>query len=154
MNDNTSMVITNDNNKGMPQNRAQRRAMAKLQKKQNKMIMNYIKRHPEAIKVDLDEKKIEELEKEEEANLTMSETNEENVMTSGYVHVGEVEPIDMSQVETISSKERGQRAKTNPIDEVCDYDGCGLIDSNIIENEAETTSSNFTPVKKNNVVKN
>lgn len=151
MNDNTSMTITNDN-KNMPQNRAQRRAMAKLQKKRNKMIMNYIKKHPEAVKVELDEQKIEELEKEE-TNLTISETNEDNVMTSGYVHVGEVEPIDMSQVETISNN-RGQRIQTNPIDEVCDYDGWGLIDSEIIEGETEITSSNFTPVKKNNVVKN
>ena len=151
MNDNTPMTITNDN-KNMPQNRAQRRAMAKLQKKQNKMIMNYIKKHPEAVKVELDEEKIEALEKEE-ANLTISETNEEKVLTSGYVQVGEVEPIDMSQVETISNN-RGQRIKTNPIDEVCDYDGCGLIDSEIIESETETTSSNFTPVKKNKVVKN
>ena len=150
MNDNTSMTITNDN-KNMPQNRAQRRAMAKLQKKRNKMIMNYIKKHPEAVKVELDEQKIEELEKEE-ANLTISETNKDDVMTSGYVHVGEVEPIDMSQVETISNN-RGQRIKTNPIDEVCDYDGCGLIDSEIIESETETTSSNFTPVKKHDVVK-
>lgn len=153
MNDNTSMTITNDN-KNMPQNRAQRRAMAKLQKKQNKMIMNYIKKHPEAVKFELDEDKIAELENEE-ANLSIElEGKEQDVMTSGYVQVGEPQPIDLSEVETISSNNRGQRIKTNPIDEVCDYDDCGLINSDIIENETETTSSIFAPVKKNNVVKN
>lgn len=142
MNDNTSMTITNDN-KNMPQNRAQRRAMAKLQKKRNKMIMNYIKKHPEAVKVELDEKKIEELENEE-ANLTIKETTEEDVMTSGYVQVGEPQPVDLSQVETISSNDRGHRIELEPVDEVCDMN----------EDEKNSTTTNFTPVKKNNVVKN
>jgi septum formation topological specificity factor MinE len=142
MNDNTSMTITNDN-KNMPQNRAQRRAMAKLQKKRNKMIMNYIKKHPEAVKVELDEKKIEELENEE-ANLTIKETTEEDVMTSGYVQVGEPQSVDLSQVETISSNDRGHRIELEPVDEVCDMN----------EDEKNSTTTNFTPVKKNTVVKN
>ena len=117
MNDNTSNVTTTNNeSKFQPQNRAQRRAMAKLQKKQNKMIMNYIKKHPEAIKVELDEKKIEELEKEE-ANLTISETNEKTVVTSEDMKVGEVESIN---------NDRGHRVKMNPVDEACDSDGWGF----------------------------
>ena len=44
----------------IPMNRAQRRAEAKRQKKQMKKIQEYIKKHPEAIKVELDEEKIKE----------------------------------------------------------------------------------------------
>lgn len=139
-----------------PKNRAERRAMEKrnkkLQKKQQKMIMDYIKRHPEAVKVELDEEKIEELENEE-ANLTNEVNNEDDVMTSGYIHVGEVQPFDSSQVETISSNDRGHRIDMNPIDEACDFDSCGLVDSDLIKDEKKSTTTNFTPVVKTNVVK-
>ena len=144
MSDNTSMEFTTTNNQnGLPLNRAQRRAMEKRRKKQNKMIMNYIKKHPEAVKVELDEKKIEDLENEE-ANLTIKETTEEDVMTSGYVQVGEPQPVDLSQVEIISSNDRGHRIELEPVDEVCDMN----------EDEKNSTTTNFAPVKKNNVVKN
>ena len=43
-----------------PRNRAERRAWAKIQKKQMKQIQEYIKRHPEALQVDLDEETIKE----------------------------------------------------------------------------------------------
>ena len=63
-----------------PVNRAQRRAMKKQQKKTqrkyNKMLMNYIKRHPEAIKFDIDEDKIAELETEA-ANIQYETEREE-----------------------------------------------------------------------------
>lgn len=53
-----------------PMNRAQRRAMEKKRKraqtKQNRMIANYIKKHPEAIQFNIDEDKIAELENSEE----------------------------------------------------------------------------------------
>jgi hypothetical protein len=62
-----------------PQNRAQRRAMEKrskkIQAKQNRMIKNYIAKHPEAIKVELDEEKIEALEKEESNEKNKKETD-------------------------------------------------------------------------------
>lgn len=45
----------------IPMNRAQRRAEAKRQKKQMKKIQEYIKRHPEAVKIELDEEKIKEV---------------------------------------------------------------------------------------------
>ena len=142
MSDNTSIVTTNNNTTSKPLNRAQRRAMEKRRKKQNKMIMNYIKKHPEAVKIELDEKKIEELENEE-ANLTIKEATEEDVMTSGYVQVGEPQSVDLSQVETISSNDRGHRIELEPVDEVCDMN----------EDEKKSTITNFTPVKKHDVVK-
>ena len=142
MSDNTSTVTTSNNTTSKPLNRAQRRAMEKRRKKQNKMIMNYIKKHPEAVKVELDEKKIEELENEE-ANLTIKEATKEDVMTSGYVQVGEPQPIDLSQMETISSNDRGHRIELEPVDEVCDMN----------EDEKNSTATNFTPVKKHDVVK-
>ena len=43
-----------------PRNRAERRKMAKLQKKQIKKVEEYIKRHPEAMEVLLDEEAIKE----------------------------------------------------------------------------------------------
>lgn len=52
-----------------PSNRAQRRAMEKrnkkIQAKQQKRIMDYIKKHPEAIKIELDENKLAEIEEQE-----------------------------------------------------------------------------------------
>lgn len=62
------------NNGEIPQatNRAQRRAMAKREKKaqskQKKRIIDYIRRHPEAVKVELDEDKIAEIEGQEEVS--------------------------------------------------------------------------------------
>lgn len=59
----------------MPQamNRAQRRAMAKrenkIQSKQKKRIMDYIKKHPEAVKIELDEEKIAEVEEQEQQSV-------------------------------------------------------------------------------------
>ena len=43
-----------------PRNRAERRARAKMEKKMLKQIQDYIKKHPEAVKVDLDEDAIKE----------------------------------------------------------------------------------------------
>ena len=43
-----------------PRNRAERRARAKMEKKMLKQIQDYIKKHPEAVKVDLDENAIKE----------------------------------------------------------------------------------------------
>ena len=62
----------------IPMNRAQRRAEAKKQKKQMKKIQEYLKRHPEAIKVELDEDKIKE------AGLT-----DKDVITVGGTSIGE-----------------------------------------------------------------
>jgi hypothetical protein len=53
-------------NKTIPKkNRAQRRAEEKAMKKRYKKIMNYIKHHPEAVKVELDEEAIKEVEAKE-----------------------------------------------------------------------------------------
>ena len=60
-------------------NRAQRRAEAKRQKKQMKKIQEYIKRHPESIKVELDEDKIKE------AGLT-----DKDIVTVGGTAIGDV----------------------------------------------------------------
>ena len=53
-------------------NRAQRRAQKKMDAKRNKqlqmMMSRYIAKHPEAIKVDLDENTISELESQEKEN--------------------------------------------------------------------------------------
>ena len=68
---NEKILETIVDNGEMPQamNRAQRRAMAKremkAQSKQKKRIMDYIKIHPEAVKVELDEEKIAEIEEQE-----------------------------------------------------------------------------------------
>lgn len=60
-------------------NRAQRRAEAKRQKKQMKKIQEYIKRHPNAVKVELDEDKIKE------AGLT-----DKDIVTVGGTTIGDV----------------------------------------------------------------
>lgn len=43
-----------------PRNRAERRARAKMEKKMIQKIKEYVKNHPEAFKVDLDEEAIKE----------------------------------------------------------------------------------------------
>lgn len=70
--DNTFEIISNNGEIPQASNRAQRRAMAKrekkVQSKQKKRIIDYIRRHPEAVKIELDEEKIAEVETQEEAN--------------------------------------------------------------------------------------
>ena len=56
-----------------PQNRKQKRLMAKKQRRNQKLlekrVMDYIRKHPEAIKFDIDEDKVKEVEaKENEEN--------------------------------------------------------------------------------------
>ena len=56
-----------------PQNRKQKRLMAKKQRRNQKIlekrVMDYIRKHPEAIKFDIDEDKVKEVEaKENEEN--------------------------------------------------------------------------------------
>lgn len=56
-----------------PQNRKQKRLMAKKQRRNQKLlekrVMDYIRKHPEAIKFDIDEDKVKEAEaKENEEN--------------------------------------------------------------------------------------
>ena len=93
----------------MPMNRAQRRAMEKKKKraqtKQNRMIANYIKRHPEAIQFNIDEDKIAEIE---------NETETDNVMTSGFV---QLEGATNNGLEFVTTTNRGKRELINPIDE-------------------------------------
>ena len=59
-----------------PQNRKQKRLMAKKQRRNQKIlekrVMDYIRKHPEAIKFDIDEDKVKEVEAKE------NEENEEN----------------------------------------------------------------------------
>lgn len=57
-----------------PQNRKQKRLMAKKQRRNQKLlekrVMDYIRKHPEAIKFDIDEDKVKEIEaKENEENI-------------------------------------------------------------------------------------
>lgn len=71
--DGTYSVVTEDTNTTntteVKMNRAQRRAQAKMEKKRMSKIKQYIRRHPESVKVELDEDKIQELEeKEKEIN--------------------------------------------------------------------------------------
>lgn len=79
-----------------PMNRAQRRAMEKKRKraqtKQNRMIANYIKRHPEAIQFNIDEDKVAEIENK-------TEENKDN------------------ELEAVTTAVRGNRVSINPIDE-------------------------------------
>ena len=75
----TYSVVTEDTNATntteVKMNRAQRRTQAKMEKKRMSKIKQYIRRHPEAVKVELDEDKIQELEeKEKEANNVGDET--------------------------------------------------------------------------------
>lgn len=86
----------------MPMNRAQRRAMEKKKKraltKQNRMIANYIKKHPEAIKFDIDEDTIAEIESSEE------ETNRGNRILTKPIDEACVMPEEDVQ-EVILNKE-------------------------------------------------
>ena len=92
-----------------PMNRAQRRAMAtkrkRAQTKQNRMIANYIKRHPETIQFNIDEDKVAEIE---------NKTEEENLMTSGFV---QLESDKDNELEAVTTAVRGNRVSINPIDE-------------------------------------
>lgn len=114
-----------------PSNRAQRRAMAKrnkkIQAKQQKRIMDYIKKHPEAIKVELDEDKISELEKEEAfvTGMTMLDKNGEPIVSGGEF------------VTTVS-----KRIENEPIDEVCP----------LTEEEKNSVIANLKPITKTNIV--
>lgn len=89
-----------------PQNRAQRRAMEKrnrkLQKKQQNRIMNYINRHPEAIKVELDEDKIAEIEDVFVTGMSVTDKNEEPI-------------VNVSDYETTV----GSRATMGIVDDAC-----------------------------------
>ena len=55
-----------------PKNRKQKRLLAKKQRRNQKLlekrVMNYIRKHPEAIKFDIDEDKIREVEEENKEN--------------------------------------------------------------------------------------
>ena len=69
----TYSVVTEDTNTTntteVKMNRAQRRAQAKKEKKRMSKIRQYIRNHPEAVKIELDEDKIQEIEeKEKKAN--------------------------------------------------------------------------------------
>ena len=67
--ENTFEIVQNNGEIPQAMNRAQRRAMAKREKKaqsqQKRRIMDYIKKHPEAVKIELDEEKIAEVEEQE-----------------------------------------------------------------------------------------
>lgn len=67
--------IIEQNNSMKPTNRKQRRALEKKNKKQEKRLQKYLVRHPEAIKIELDEEAVKKVEEEERiANeLSMSE---------------------------------------------------------------------------------
>lgn len=53
-----------------PQNRKQKRMMEKRQRRNQKLlekrVMDYIRKHPEAIKIELDEDKVKEVESQQE----------------------------------------------------------------------------------------
>ena len=92
-----------------PMNRAQRRAMEKKRKraqtKQNRMIANYIKRHPEAIQFNIEEDKVAEIE---------NKTEEESLMTSGFMQLEEDKD---NELEAVTTAVRGNRVSISPIDE-------------------------------------
>ena len=74
-------LIAEQNNNRTPMNRKQRRAMEKKNKKQEKKLQKYLERHPEAMKIELDEeaiKKVEEQEKlAQEQEIEIVSTGEE-----------------------------------------------------------------------------
>ena len=84
--------IINQNNAAQPMNRKQRRALEKQNKLRERKLQKYLERHPEAIKIELDEeavKKVEEEEKNKANQLSMAEAlkqssiagnNEEDVL--------------------------------------------------------------------------
>lgn len=100
-----------------PLNRAQRRAMKKQQKKTqrkyNKMLMNYIKKHPEAIKFDVDEDKIAELEAEAE-NIQYETDKEEKAIKNAMGKSLLTEPID-DKMEDEVKKDTNVKSILNPV---------------------------------------
>lgn len=64
-------------------NRKQRRALEKENKKQEKRLQNYLKHHPEAIKIELDEEAVKKVEEEEKKTKFVS--MEEAMRTSNVV---------------------------------------------------------------------
>jgi hypothetical protein len=78
-------LIAEQNNNRTPMNRKQRRAMEKKNKKQEKKLQKYLERHPEAMKIELDEeaiKKVEEQEKlAQEQEIEIVSTGEERFVS-------------------------------------------------------------------------
>ena len=58
-------ILEKQNNDIKPMNRAQRRAMAKKNKKREKQFQRYLINHPEAVKIELDEEAVKKVEEEE-----------------------------------------------------------------------------------------
>ena len=57
--------LVQQNNPSMAMNRKQRRALEKKNKIQEKKLQKYLERHPEAIKIELDEEAVQKVEEEE-----------------------------------------------------------------------------------------
>lgn len=122
--DNTFEIISNNGEIPQASNRAQRRAMAKrekkVQSKQKKRIIDYIRRHPEAVKIELDEEKIAEIEEQE------------------ISPVGK--RVDMNLIDEACDIEPVNVLETEEAQEV------------IEEVTNEVNKFNFTPVPKTNVI--
>ena len=111
-------------------NRAQRRAMAKREKKaqskQKKRIMDYIKKHPEAVKIELDEEKIAEIEEQEETPVGKRVETNPIDEACDIEHVCDIDPVSVSETEEVQEV----------IEEVTN----------------EVNKFGFTPVTKTNVI--
>ena len=128
--ENTFEIVSNNGEMPQAMNRAQRRAMVKrekkIQSKQKKRIIDYIRKHPEAVKIELDEEKIAEIEEQEETpvgkRVEMNPIDE----ACDIEHVCDIDPVSVSETEEVQEV----------IEEVTN----------------EVNKFGFTPVPKTNVI--
>lgn len=93
--------IIEQQNNNKPMNRAQRRAMAKQNKKREKQLQRYLINHPEAMKIELDEEAVKKVEEEEA---------KKNIITNGHHighHIEEIIDVPFTEVaeDTIETEE-------------------------------------------------
>lgn len=94
--------IVEQNNNVQPMNRAQRRAMAKKNKKKEKQLQRYLINHPEAMKIEWDEeavRKVEEEEKKSTIEVNSSIVDGAEVIDVPFTEVGEIMDEDKLEIE-------------------------------------------------------
>lgn len=85
-------ILEKQNNDIKPMNRAQRRAMAKQNKKREKQFQKYLIKHPEAMKIELDEEAVKKVEEEE--RLAKETEKIETIYVNGGTQVVELNNQD------------------------------------------------------------
>ena len=88
--------IVEENNSIKPTNRAQRRALAKKNKKKEKQLQRYLTRHPEAMKIEWDEEAVKKVEEEEKLMAINSNNMEEEVIDVPFTEL-EDETLDSEE---------------------------------------------------------